>query len=65
MEGFSLRDMMFVLVHNFTLSFDSSGCESKNCRHNKIMAVGVLCPLHWNALVPYTTQTFFQHPTEM
>lgn len=59
MEGFSLRDMMFIIVNNSTLSFDSFGCESKNCRHNIIEAVLVLCPLHWNALVPYTTRTFF------
>jgi len=63
MEGFSLRDMMFIIVNNSALSF---GCDSKNCRHNKIMAVLVLCPLHWNALVPYTTHTFFfQPPAEM
>jgi hypothetical protein len=59
MEGFSLRDMMFIIVNNSTLSFDSFGCESKNWRHNKIMALLVLCPLHWNASVPYTTHTFF------
>jgi hypothetical protein len=56
MEGFSLRDVMteckLISVNNFTLSFDSFGCESKNNTHNKIVAVGVLCPLHWNALVP-------------
>jgi hypothetical protein len=60
MEGFSLRrDMMFIILNNPTLSFDSFGCESKNCRHSKIIAVLVLCPLHWNALVPHTTHTFF------
>jgi hypothetical protein len=53
MEGFSLRDMMFIIVNNSALSFDS-----KNCRHNKIMAVLVLCPFYWNALVAYTIHTF-------
>lgn len=65
MEGFSLRDMMFIIVNNSALSFGSFGCESKNCRHNKIIAVLVLCLLHWNVLVPYTTHTFFQPPAEM
>lgn len=38
MEGFSLRDMMFIVVNNSALSFDSCGCESNNCRHNKFIA---------------------------
>jgi len=59
MEGFSLRDMMFIIVSNSALSFDNFGCDSKNCRHIKIMAVLVLCQLHWSVLVVYTTHTFF------
>ena len=49
MEGFSLGDTMFIIVNNSTLSFDSFGCESKNQRHNKIVALLVLFPLRWNA----------------
>jgi len=59
MEGFSLRDMMVIMVNNSALNFGSFGYESKNCRHTKLIAVLVLCLLHWNVLVPYTTHTLF------
>jgi len=59
MEGFSLRDMMVIMVNNSALTFGSLRCESKNCRPNKLIAVLVLCLLHWNVLVPYTAHTLF------